>query len=104
MVCLCVQAAVDTTSFLSILFSNYDGGMFKVQMVFHDTFPDIQPRVKFLTPMYHIHVTSDGVPFYTVEKPEDVRSHIEAISRLALEDEPSTNPSTHVNLDVSGQS
>ncbi|KAF9363724.1 hypothetical protein BGX34_003452 [Mortierella sp. NVP85] len=80
--------------------SNYDGGMFKVQMVFHDTFPDIQPRVKFLTPMYHIHVTSDGVPFYTVEKPEDVRYHIEAISRLTLEDEPSTNPSTHVNLDA----
>ncbi|KAG0228383.1 ubiquitin-conjugating enzyme E2Z [Mortierella sp. GBAus27b] len=80
--------------------SNYDGGMFKVQMVFHDTFPDIQPRVKFMTPMYHIHITSDGVPFYTVEKPDDVRSHIEAISRLTLEDEPSTNPSTHVNLDA----
>ncbi|KAF9349398.1 hypothetical protein BGX26_012295 [Mortierella sp. AD094] len=78
--------------------SNYDGGMFKVQMVFHDTFPDIQPRVKFLTPMYHVHVTSDGVPFYSVEKPDDVRSHIHAISRLVLEDEPSTNPSTHVNL------
>ncbi|KAF9199041.1 hypothetical protein BGZ49_010883 [Haplosporangium sp. Z 27] len=78
--------------------SNYDGGMFKVQMVFHDTFPDIQPRVKFLTPMYHVHVTNDGVPFYTTEKPDDVRSHIHAISRLVLEDEPSTNPSTHVNI------
>ncbi len=74
--------------------------MFKVQMVFHNTYPDIQPRVKFLTPMYHIHVTEDGVPFYAVAKPDDVRSHIDAISRLVLEDEPSTNPSTHVNLSV----
>ncbi|KAF8935789.1 ubiquitin-conjugating enzyme/RWD-like protein [Dissophora ornata] len=80
--------------------SNYDGGMFRVQMVFHDTFPEIQPRVKFTTPMYHVHVTSDGVPFYSVEKPDDVRSHIQAISCLVLEDEPSTNPSTHVNLDA----
>ncbi|KAI1307373.1 hypothetical protein EDD11_004487 [Mortierella claussenii] len=78
--------------------SNYDGGMFRVQMVFHDTFPDIQPRVKFLTPMYHVHVTLDGVPFYAADKPDDVRSHIESISRLILEDEPSTNPSTHVNI------
>ncbi|KAG0309367.1 hypothetical protein BGZ98_003162 [Dissophora globulifera] len=80
--------------------SNYDGGMFRVKIVFHDTFPDIQPRVKFLTPMYHVHITSDGVPFYAVEKPDDVRSHIESISRLVLEDEPSTNPSTHVNLEA----
>ncbi|KAF9328721.1 hypothetical protein BG006_008137 [Podila minutissima] len=78
--------------------SNYDGGMFKVQMVFHNTFPDIQPRVKFVTPMYHIHVTTDGVPFYTVERQDDVRYHIQAISSLVLEDEPSTNPSTHVNI------
>ncbi|KAG0335119.1 hypothetical protein BG000_007766 [Podila horticola] len=78
--------------------SNYDGGMFKVQMVFHNTFPDIQPRVKFVTPMYHVHVTSDGVPFYTVERQDDVRYHIQAISSLVLEDEPSTNPSTHVNI------
>lgn len=72
--------------------------MFKVQMVFHNTFPDIQPRVKFITPMYHIHVTTDGVPFYTVERQDDVRYHIQAISSLVLEDEPSTNPSTHVNI------
>ncbi|KAF9954887.1 hypothetical protein BGZ70_010432 [Mortierella alpina] len=78
--------------------TNYDGGMFKVEMVFHNTYPDMQPRVKFLTPMYHIHVTEDGVPFYAVAKPDDVRFHIDAISRLVLEDEPSTNPSTHVNL------
>ncbi|KAG0264627.1 hypothetical protein BG011_006473 [Mortierella polycephala] len=78
--------------------SNYDGGMFKAQMVFHNTFPDIQPRVKFCTPMYHVHVTADGVPFYSVEKHDDVRSHIDAISRLILDDEYSTNPSTHVNL------
>ncbi|KAF9192393.1 hypothetical protein BGZ50_008523 [Haplosporangium sp. Z 11] len=78
--------------------SNYDGGMFKAQMIFHNTFPDIQPRVKFCTPMYHVHVTADGVPFYSVEKHDDVRSHIDAISRLILDDEYSTNPSTHVNL------
>ncbi|KAF9417833.1 hypothetical protein BGZ94_009853 [Podila epigama] len=78
--------------------SNYDGGMFKVQMVFHNTFPDIQPRVKFLTPMYHVHVTSDGVPFYRAERMDDVRYHIQAISNLVLDDEPSTNPSTHVNI------
>ncbi|KAF9542374.1 hypothetical protein EC957_002109 [Mortierella hygrophila] len=78
--------------------SNYDGGMFKVKIVFHKDFPEVQPRVKFSTPMYHVHVTQDGVPFYTVEKLDDARSHIEAISRLIVEDEPSTNPSTHVNL------
>lgn len=69
-------------------------------MVFHKDFPEVQPRVKFTTPMYHVHVTQDGVPFYTVEKLDDARSHIEAISRLIVEDEPSTNPSTHVNLQV----
>ncbi|KAF9582140.1 hypothetical protein BGW38_000592 [Lunasporangiospora selenospora] len=81
--------------------SNYDGGMFNVQMVFHNSFPDIQPRVKFCTPMYHVHVTTDGVPFYTVDKPDDVRHHIESIYRLVLEDEPLTNPSTHVNIAAS---
>ena len=73
--------------------------MFKVKLNFHKDFPDVQPRVEFTTPMYHVHVTQDGVPFYFAEKSGDARSHIEAIIRL-IEDEPSTNPSTHVNLQV----
>ncbi|RKP12442.1 ubiquitin-conjugating enzyme/RWD-like protein [Piptocephalis cylindrospora] len=76
--------------------SHYDGGMFKGKMVFHAEFPDILPRFLFYTPIYNPHVTTDGVPYYMVEKEDSVRDHLQALVSLFSSD-PMPDPSTHVN-------
>ncbi|KAF9974336.1 hypothetical protein BGZ73_002255 [Actinomortierella ambigua] len=81
--------------------SNYDGGMFKVELVFSNQFPEVQPRARFVTPMYHVHVNSDGVPIYSVTRSDDVRSHIEAIRDMIVREDPKPIPSTHINVEAS---
>ncbi|KAG0240252.1 hypothetical protein BGW41_007091 [Actinomortierella wolfii] len=81
--------------------SNYDGGMFKVELLFSNQFPEVQPRARFVTPMYHVHVNTDGVPIYSVTRPDDVRSHIEAIRDLIVREDPKPIPSTHINVEAS---
>ncbi|KAJ3057080.1 hypothetical protein HK097_000544 [Rhizophlyctis rosea] len=76
--------------------SQYDGGMFRVKLVFHDKFPDIYPRVRFISEVFHPQITKDGVPYYRVKRPEDVKHHLEALLRMFKED-PSSDPTTHVN-------
>ncbi|KAL1916488.1 uncharacterized protein VTP21DRAFT_5679 [Calcarisporiella thermophila] len=76
--------------------TNYDGGIFKAKIVFHDKFPEIQPRVRFITPIFHPNITEEGIPFYRASRQDDVRSLVLALNAL-LEDEPNTNPVTHVN-------
>ncbi|RKP06077.1 ubiquitin-conjugating enzyme/RWD-like protein [Thamnocephalis sphaerospora] len=76
--------------------SQYDGGLFRLRMVFHDQFPEVLPRATFATPVYHPLVTEGGVPYYRVIREEDVKAHIKAICDLFVED-PTPNPSAHVN-------
>lgn len=76
--------------------THYDGGMFKCKIAFNESFPDTLPRVEFRTPVYHPHITEDGIPFYRVAREDDVRSHLSAICDLFRTD-PGPNPCTHVN-------
>jgi ubiquitin-conjugating enzyme E2 Z len=70
--------------------------MFRLQLVFHEQFPDVLPRATFKTPVYHPHITEDGIPYYRVTQEDDIKQHIQAIYNLFVEP-PSPNPSTHVN-------
>ncbi|KAI9592742.1 ubiquitin-conjugating enzyme/RWD-like protein [Syncephalis fuscata] len=76
--------------------TNYDGGFFQLKLVFHKDFPEVWPRAVFRTPVYHCHVTEDGIPYYRVKREEDLKEHLQQIAALFAED-PSPNPATHVN-------
>ncbi|KAI9193738.1 ubiquitin-conjugating enzyme/RWD-like protein [Polychytrium aggregatum] len=76
--------------------SCYDGGVFKIDVWFHHQFPEVRPRVRFATEIFHPHVTSDGVPYYRVQRAESVKHHLLAIQDLLLKD-PASAPETHVN-------
>ncbi|KAL7273965.1 hypothetical protein RUND412_003146 [Rhizina undulata] len=81
--------------------TNLDGGLFNLELAFPPTFPDVQPRAKFLTPLYHHKVTKDGIPCYFPKKPDDGRSHIEALIRLMEDESPPYDPRTEVNREAS---
>ncbi|RUS24952.1 ubiquitin-conjugating enzyme/RWD-like protein [Jimgerdemannia flammicorona] len=80
--------------------THYDGGLFRLQLLFSDRFPDVQPRARFLTPLYHPHVTESGVPWYRPARTDDVKTHIVALARL-LDEDPSPDPLGHVNAAAS---
>ncbi|KAJ3299418.1 hypothetical protein HK104_009020 [Borealophlyctis nickersoniae] len=84
------------TTFIGMPASQYDGGMFRAKIVFHDRFPDILPRVRFVSEVFHPQITKDGVPFYRVQRPDDVRQHLETLLELFTKD-PKNDPTTHVN-------
>ncbi|KAJ3107557.1 hypothetical protein HDU97_003862 [Phlyctochytrium planicorne] len=85
---------------LGALGTHFEGGMFQAKIFFHNSFPEVLPRVKFTAEIFHPHVTKDGIPYYTVKRPEDVRQHLSALQRL-LENDPDSSPATHVNIRAS---
>lgn len=81
--------------------TNLDGGLFRISLNMSVRFPDEWPRVKFETPLFHHRIAADGTPCYTTVRPDDMKSHIEAILE-ALEDEhPPYDPRTLVNPEAS---
>ncbi|KAL7751276.1 hypothetical protein RI367_003135 [Sorochytrium milnesiophthora] len=82
--------------------TNYDGGLFRGQLIFHQHFPEVQPIVRFTTPVYHPNVSEGGYPFLRVLKPEDVRQFLSALVAL-LTDEPNPHPATHLNMQAAKQ-
>lgn len=76
--------------------SQYDGGLFRLRLIFHETFPDTPPRVRFTTPIFHPHITDSGVPYYRPRREDDVKSHLEALASL-VDADPGPNPASHVN-------
>ncbi|TGJ86965.1 hypothetical protein E0Z10_g1810 [Xylaria hypoxylon] len=79
--------------------TNFDGGMFRVKLNFSPRFPDEQPRVKFLTAVFHHRVTSDGILCYVPNpnRSDDVKQHIEAILNAIEEENPPYDPRTQVH-------
>ncbi|KAI0104806.1 ubiquitin-conjugating enzyme/RWD-like protein [Nemania sp. FL0031] len=79
--------------------TNFDGGMFKIKLNFSPRFPEEQPRVRFLTPVYHHRVTPGGVLCYVPnpQRFDDVRQHIEAIFNALEEENPPYDPRTQVH-------
>ncbi|KAI5866856.1 UBC-like protein [Durotheca rogersii] len=79
--------------------TNLDGGMFRIQLNFSPRFPEEQPRVKFLTPIFHHRIAADGTPCYfpNPSRREDVRQHIDAIIEALEEEQPPYDPRTLVH-------
>ncbi|GAP86185.1 putative ubiquitin-conjugating enzyme [Rosellinia necatrix] len=82
--------------------TNFDGGMFRIKLNFSPRFPEEQPRVKFLTAVYHHRVTPDGVLCYipSLNRSDHVKQHIEAIFTALEEDNPPYDPRTQVHLEA----
>jgi len=81
--------------------TNLDGGLFNIQINFSTRFPEEQPRVRFLTPIYHHRITKDGIPCYSAKKPEEARFHIEAVIQILEEENPPYDPRMQVNIEAS---
>jgi ubiquitin-conjugating enzyme E2 Z len=77
--------------------TNLDGGIFNLSLFIPPNFPDIQPRVKFETPIFHHRVSTAGHLCYFPQKPDEISSHLEGIVK-AIEDEDATfDPRSVVN-------
>jgi len=81
--------------------TNLDGGLFNIELAFSPRFPEEQPRAKFITPLYHHSITSDGIPCYSATRADEGRSHIEAIIHLIEDENPPYDPRTLVNQEAS---
>jgi ubiquitin-conjugating enzyme E2 Z len=77
--------------------TNLDGGLFRIKLCISPRFPEEQPRVRFETPLFHHRISSDGTPCYTATRPEDIRSHIDAVIEALEEEQPPYDPRTMVN-------
>ncbi|KAK9389348.1 ubiquitin-conjugating enzyme/RWD-like protein [Lipomyces mesembrius] len=77
-----------------------DGGLFRIKLILSQRFPEEQPRVIFETPIYHLNITSDGVPYYRPRKADDIKSHIEALIEVLENEQLSPDPRTWMNLDA----
>ncbi|KAH7060764.1 ubiquitin-conjugating enzyme/RWD-like protein [Macrophomina phaseolina] len=98
---------VDKNPFVwSLLFfgppmSNLDGGMFRIIIHLSTKFPDTQPRVKLENPIFHQRISKDGIVCYTSRRPDDLRSHIEAIVDAIQDENPAYDPRTLVHPEAS---
>ncbi|KAH8733048.1 ubiquitin-conjugating enzyme/RWD-like protein, partial [Phaeosphaeriaceae sp. PMI808] len=77
--------------------TNLDGGMFRIMLYISPKFPDVLPRVKFATPIFHHRVSPDGILCYDAARKDEMRSHIEAIIAVVEEESPAYDPRTLVN-------
>ncbi|KAF1944168.1 UBC-like protein [Clathrospora elynae] len=77
--------------------TNLDGGIFRIMIYISPKFPDVLPRVRFETPIFHHRVSPDGVICYDATRKDDMKSHIEAIISAIEEESPAYDPRTLVN-------
>jgi len=77
--------------------TNLDGGMFRIKLYLSTKFPDVLPRIKFETPIFHHRVSKDGILCYNPYRKDDLKSHIEAIIEAVEEESPAYDPRTLVN-------
>lgn len=78
------------------------GATINVRMNFSTNFPEEQPRVTVLTPLFHHRISrTGGVLCYFNPKPESIRDHIECIMASIEEEHPAYDPRSLVNPDAS---
>ncbi|KAI9662120.1 MAG: hypothetical protein M1831_002816 [Alyxoria varia] len=77
--------------------TNLDGGVFNIKIVWSSLFPDVQPRVKVETPLFHQRVSPYGHLCYIPAHADEPRSHISAIINAIEEESPPYDPRTTVN-------
>lgn len=74
--------------------TNLDGGMIRIKLHFSPRFPTEQPRVIFLSKIFHHLIAPDGTYCYNppASAVSDVRSHIETILEVLEDDQPAYDP------------
>ena len=73
-------------------------GMFRIMLYLSPKFPDVLPRVKVETPLFHHRVSvTTGTLCYDATRKDDLRSHIAAIIEAIEEESPAYDPRTLVN-------
>lgn len=77
--------------------THLDGGIFKIRMAISPRFPDEQPRVTVMTPLYHHRVSKDGVLCYFSQKPDEMKDHVESVVKALEEESPPYDPRTIVH-------
>ena len=78
-----------------------DGGMFQIRLSISPRFPEEQPRVKFLTKLFHHRIGTDGTLVYFPKRSGELQSHIDGIIEAIEEENPPYDPRTLVNLEAS---
>lgn len=84
--------------------TTWEGGMFSLELVFPQDYPDLPPRVRFLTTMFHPHISREGVPYlpmlllwrYIPHKERNI-PQILRLLRSLLANPPDPNPISHLN-------
>lgn len=77
--------------------THLDGGVFKIRMAVSPRFPDEQPRVTVVTPLYHHRVSKEGVLCYFPQKPDEMKDHVESVIKALEEESPPYDPRTIVH-------
>ena len=107
MVTLDIDIETKTNPFIWIItyfgrpMTQLDGGMFKIRIHISPRFPDEQPRVQFLTKLFHHRVGTDGTLCYFAKRQDDLLSHVDGIVEAVEEETPPYDPRTLVNLEAS---
>ena len=77
--------------------TNLDGGIFNMTLSISPEFPDVQPRLKFQTDIFHHRVSGSGYLSYFPQKEDEIDSHLEAILAAIEDEKPNYDPRAVVN-------
>lgn len=72
--------------------TNLDGGIWNMHLFIPPKFPEIQPRLRFLTPIFHHRMSKDGVLCYFPKHDHEIASHIDAIVQSVDDVDPIFDP------------
>ncbi|KAG8467439.1 hypothetical protein KFE25_000755 [Diacronema lutheri] len=87
----------------------WEGGYFQVEFVFPPSWPELSPRVRFATRMFHPNISRDGAPYLSTllqwhngsARQRTVKAVLDEV-RALLTKEPDPEPITHVNREAAG--
>ena len=77
--------------------THLDGGIFRLRVSISPKFPEEQPRVKVLTPIFHHRVSKEGVLCYFPRKVEEMKNHVLMMVEAFEEESPPLDPRTIVH-------
>ena len=77
--------------------TNLDGGIFNMTLSIPPNFPEVQPRLNIVTPIFHHRVNSSGILCYSPQKEDEIDSHLIAIVAAIEDDNPTYDPRAVVN-------
>ncbi|KAF2400455.1 UBC-like protein [Trichodelitschia bisporula] len=78
--------------------TNLDAGIVRIRMHISPNFPEEQPRVVVLTPLFHHRISSSGqLCYFTTRDSSNLASHVQAIITAIEDENPAYDPRTLVN-------